>query len=89
MNGIEAGTVDMILCDLPYGTTKNKWDRIIPYQTLWHQYRRICREDGAIVLFAATPFDKDLASKAFLLRKALLVTSNFEAYQYDVVWEKN
>ncbi|MEA3648240.1 site-specific DNA-methyltransferase, partial [Acinetobacter baumannii] len=52
MNEIEAGTVDMILCDLPYGTTCCSWDAVIPFKPLWEQYERVIKENGAIVLFA-------------------------------------
>lgn len=52
MKGISSHSVDMILCDLPYGTTKNKWDTIIPFEQLWKNYERIIKENGAIVLFA-------------------------------------
>lgn len=66
--------VDMVLCDLPYGTTRNAWDSVLPLPELWEQYERLC--NGAIVLTAQTPFDKVLgASKLDLLR-------------YEWVWEK-
>ena len=68
--------VDMILCDLPYGTTKNKWDSTVPLDKLWAEYERIISYNGAIVLFAQTPFDKVLgASKIDLLK-------------YEYVWNK-
>ena len=60
MKNIPDKSVDMILCDLPYGTTRNKWDSIIPINKLWEAYERIIKENGAIVLFAQTPFDKAL-----------------------------
>ncbi|EYD33932.1 phage DNA methylase domain protein, partial [Acinetobacter baumannii 25493_8] len=53
MKEIESGTVDMILCDLPYGTTCCAWDSVIPFEPLWEQYERVIKENGAIVLFAA------------------------------------
>ena len=62
MKGIEDKSVDMILCDLPYGTTQNRWDSVIPFDKLWKQYERIIKDNGAIVLFAQTPFDKVLGS---------------------------
>ena len=76
MKDIPDGSVDMILCDLPFGTTANKWDNVIPFEPLWEQYRRIIKTGSAIVLFAAEPF----ASKLRL--------SNLEDYNYDWIWNK-
>lgn len=76
MKRIEDKSIDMILCDLPYGTTKNKWDSIIPLELLWEQYNRIIKDNGAIVLFAQTPFDKVLGS------------SNLKMLKYEWIWEK-
>lgn len=70
-------SIDMILCDLPYGTTKNKWDTIIPFEPLWEQYKRIIKDNGAIVLFAQTPFDKVLGA------------SNLKMLRYEWIWRKN
>ena len=56
MKDIPDGSVDLILCDLPYGTTACKWDSVIPFAPLWAQYKRILKPDGAVVLFAAQPF---------------------------------
>ncbi|AOA54513.1 MULTISPECIES: site-specific DNA-methyltransferase [Bacillus] len=70
-------SVDMILCDLPYGTTQNKWDSIIPLDKLWEQYERIIKDNGAIVLTAQTPFDKVLGG------------SNLKLLKYEWIWEKN
>lgn len=75
MKEIADGSVDMILCDLPYGTTRNKWDSIIPLENIWLEYKRICR--GAIVLTAQTPFDKVLGA------------SNLEMLKYEWIWEKS
>jgi site-specific DNA-methyltransferase (adenine-specific) len=58
MKGLPDASVDLILCDLPYGTTQNKWDSVIPFDQLWAEYRRICR--GAVVLTAAQPFTSSL-----------------------------
>lgn len=69
-------SVDMILCDLPYGTTKCKWDVIIPFDKLWEQYKRIIKTDGAIVLFGNEPFS------------SYLRLSNIDWYKYDWVWDK-
>ena len=55
-------SIDMVLCDLPYGTTKNKWDSVIDLEALWKEYKRICC--GAIVLTAQTPFDKVLGASS-------------------------
>ena len=76
MKDIPDKSIDMILCDLPYGTTACKWDVVIPFEPLWEQYRRIIKPNGAIVLFAQTPFDKVLgASKIGLLK-------------YEYIWNK-
>ena len=56
MKDIPNGSIDMILCDLPYGTTQNKWDVIIPFDHLWNEYKRIIKDNGAIVLFGNEPF---------------------------------
>lgn len=76
MKGIPDGSVDMILCDLPYGTTKNSWDNVIPFDKLWQQYNRVIKERGAICLFGQEPF----ASK--------LRQSNLNMYRYDWTWIK-
>ena len=60
MKEIPTGSVDMILCDLPYGTTGCKWDSIIPLDALWREYERVIKEDGAIVLTSAQPFTTKL-----------------------------
>ena len=67
--------VDMILCDLPYGTTKNKWDSIIPLDSLWQEYKRICK--SIIVLTATQPFSSQL------------VLSNKEMFSYELIWRKS
>ncbi len=77
MPQIKTESVDMIFCDLPYGTTRSPWDIIIPFGRLWEQYERIIKPNGAIVLFAKPPFDK------------ILYNSKPELYRYDWVWEKN
>lgn len=74
MKDIPDQSVDLILCDLPYGTTQNKWDSVIPFDDLWTAYNRICR--GAVVLTAAQPFS------------SLVVCSNLSAFKYDWVWKK-
>lgn len=77
MKNIPDGSVDLILCDLPYGTTaRNKWDCVIDYTLLWKQYERVIKDDGAICLFAQAPFDKTLAC------------SNLPLFRYEWVWKK-
>lgn len=77
MKHIPAGSVDMILCDLPYGTTRSEWDVIIPFEPLWEHYERVIKPAGAIVLFAKAPFDK------------MLWASNPKLFRYEWIWEKN
>ena len=76
MKEIPDNSIDMILCDLPYGTTQKVWDAVIPYDKLWEQYKRIIKDNGAIVLFAQGLFYVDL------------VNSNREWFRYDLVWNK-
>ena len=64
----------MILCDLPYGITQNKWDSVIPLDSLWKEYNRIIKDNGAIVLTASTPFDKVLGVSN--IKNCLLYTSD-------------
>lgn len=60
MKNIPDQSIDMVLCDLPYGTTVCKWDTIIPFEPLWEQYERIIKDNGAIVLFCKQPFTSKL-----------------------------
>lgn len=76
MKDIPDRSIDIILCDLPYGTTKCSWDIIIPFDELWQQYNRIIKDNGAILLFGQEPFS------------SLLRTSNLQMYRYDIYWEK-
>lgn len=76
MKDIPDKSIDLILCDLPYGTTQNRWDTIIPLDLLWKQYSRVIKEQGAVLLFAQTPFDK------------VLGCSNLKWLKYEWVWEK-
>lgn len=76
MGGIESASVDLILCDLPYGTTRNKWDSVIDLPSLWKHYERIIKSNGAIVLTAQSPFDKVLGN------------SNLKLLKYEWIWEK-
>lgn len=77
MKDIPDGSIDMILCDLPYGTTRCKWDSVIPFEPLWEQYKRIAKENAAIVLFSAEPFT------------SALIMSNPRMFRYDIIWRKN
>ena len=77
MKTISDQSVDLILCDLPYGTTACKWDSIIPFDPLWEQYKRVIKMDGAIVLFSAQPFTTKL------------ISSNFSWYRYCWYWKKS
>lgn len=77
MTDIDDKSIDMILCDLPYGTTKCSWDILIPTTPLWSEYNRIIKDNGAIVLTARQPFT------------SLLVMSNIEMFKYCWTWEKN
>ena len=76
MKSIPDKSVDMILCDLPYGTTKCKWDIVIPLDKLWEQYNRIIKDKGAILLFGSEPFSSKLR------------ISNLRMYKYDWIWKK-
>ena len=78
MKKIPDGSIDMILCDPPYGcTSRNKWDVIIPFEALWKQYERIIKDNGAIVLFGKQPFT------------SMMILSNSKMYKYNLVWRKN
>ena len=77
MNDIPENSVDLILCDLPYGATDCKWDSIIPFEPLWEHYHRIAKDNGAIVLFSAQPFTTKL------------IHSNLKHYRYNWYWKKN
>jgi len=76
MKDIPDGSVDMILADLPYGTTACKWDTIIPFEPLWEQYRRVAKPNAAIVLTASQPFT------------SALVMSNPKMFKYEWIWDK-
>ena len=76
MKYIDDKSIDMILCDLPYGTTACKWDAIIPLDVLWREYERIIKDNGAIVLTASQPFT------------TMLINSNIKLFKYCWVWEK-
>jgi len=76
MKYIDDKSIDMILCDLPYGTTACKWDSVIPFEPLWQQYERIIKDSGAIVLFGSEPFSSNLRM------------SNLKMFKYDWIWNK-
>jgi site-specific DNA-methyltransferase (adenine-specific) len=76
MKSIPKGSVDMILCDLPYGTTRCRWDAAIPLDLLWEQYKRVIKYNGAIVLFSTQPFTSEL------------IMSNRKMYRYEWIWHK-
>ena len=77
MKSISDNSIDMVLCDLPYGTTQNKWDSVIPLEKLWKEYNRIVKPDGAIVLTSQGVFT------------AKLILSNEKMFKYKIVWEKS
>ena len=77
MKEIPDKSIDLILCDLPYGTTRNKWDSVIPLNKLWEQYERVTKDNGAIVLFSQMPFSAEL------------VHSNLKLFKYEWIWEKD
>lgn len=77
MRLIPDGSVDMVLCDLPYGTTACKWDSVIPFDPLWAQYKRVIKRNGVIVLTASQPFT------------TALISSNIDRFKYCWVWKKN
>jgi DNA modification methylase len=73
---IEDKSVNLILCDLPYGTTACKWDSVLPFDKLWKEYERIITDNGAIVLFGSQPFTSSL------------IMSNPKMFKYEIIWEK-
>jgi len=76
MKRIPDGSIDMILCDLPYGTTYNEWDVRIPFEPLWEQYKRITKKNTAICLFSQMPFGAEI------------IMSNRKMFRYEWIWEK-
>ena len=77
MKTIPDNHIDMVFCDLPYGTTRNKWDVIISFEKLWEQYNRIVKDNGAVVLTSQQPFTSKL------------IISNIKNFRYEWIWEKN
>ena len=76
MKEIDAESIDLILCDLPYGATQNKWDTVIPPALLWEQYERIIKPNGAILLFGQDKFT------------ATMMLSNVKLHRYNIIWDK-
>jgi site-specific DNA-methyltransferase (adenine-specific) len=76
MRKMDDKSVDFICVDLPYGTTQNKWDIIIPFEQMWKEFRRVLKPNGVVALTSAQPFS------------ALLVASNLEDFKYEMIWEK-
>lgn len=76
MREIDDGCIDMVLADLPYGTTKCEWDKRIPFEPLWEEYKRVTKPNAAIVLFSAQPFTTDL------------INSNRKMFRYEIIWRK-
>lgn len=74
--GVRSKSIDLVLCDLPYGTTRNKWDKIIDLDKLWEHYNRIIKDNGAIVLFSQQPFSSKL------------IESNPKMFRYEWIWVK-
>ena len=77
MQEIPDGSIDMILCDLPYGTTYNKWDKVLPLDELWEQYKRVIKKNGCIALHSDMPFTVDLINACRSL------------YRYELIWHKS
>jgi len=77
MKDIPDKSIDLVLADLPYGTTACKWDTIIPFEPLWEQYKRVIKDNGAIVLTASQPFT------------SALVMSNIKMFKYELIWNKD
>lgn len=77
MKTIPDNHIDMVFCDLPYGTTRNSWDEIISFENLWEQYNRIVKDNGAVVLTSQQPFTSKL------------IISNIKNFRYEWIWEKN
>lgn len=76
MGDIPDKSIDMILCDMPYGTTRNKWDVVLPLDRLWFIYKRIIKDNGAVVLFSQEPFT------------STLINSQPELFRYELIWHK-
>ncbi|MBQ6979586.1 MAG: site-specific DNA-methyltransferase [Clostridia bacterium] len=77
MKEIPSGSVDMILCDLPYGVTNNKWDKQVDLKALWLEYKRVIKDNGAIVLFAKEPFTSKL------------IVNNIRSFKHKWIWDKS
>lgn len=76
MHDLPEKSVDLILCDPPFGTTAIKWDKPLPFEAMWQHYERIIKDNGAIVLFSSQPFTTDL------------IISNRKLFRYEIIWKK-
>ena len=76
INDIDTGSIDMVLCDLPYGVTKNKWDSVIDLNSLWIHYKRVLKKGGIVILFGQDKFS------------ARVMLSNEKWHRYNLIWEK-
>src|ERR1700678_918826 len=74
---IESGSVDMVLADLPYGTTACKWDQVIPFEPLWKELHRVCKPNAAMCMFGSEPFSSAMRM------------SNIKRFKYDWIWKKS
>ena len=83
MKQIKDKSIDMILCDLPYGTTKCKWDVVIPFDKLWEQYNRIIKDNGAILIYGQEPFSSELrlSNKEKILINIIHINKTFTYIQ--------
>ena len=77
MKEIPDKSINAVICDLPYGTTACSWDSIIPFDSLWEQYKRILSKNGVVVLFGSQPFT------------SALIMSNPKWFKYELIWDKN
>jgi len=77
MKGIPDNSIDLVLCDLPYGTTACAWDAVIPFEPLWEQYKRVTKDNSPIVLFSTQPFT------------TMLIYSNIKWFREEIIWLKN
>ena len=80
-------SIDMILCDLPYGTTACKWDTVIPFEPLWEQYKRIIKDNGSIVLFGSEPFSSYLRTSNIDWFKIPHINSHVQYQSIHVGWQ--
>lgn len=77
MEGLASNSIDLVYCDLPYGTTQCSWDIVIPFESMWKELRRICKDKTPIIFHGQQPF------------ASLLITSNLEMFRFEIIWEKS